>query len=211
MHRRPLPSRLLAPVVLMSLLVAGCGADADTGPDAAPVSTSEAPQSTSPEPPVTVDGREDEAAPPDAGFPASTSDDSGEAQAGASSDADVDMLITGVRLSPQNGYDRIIVDLSTNGVPPWTAAYTEASAPAGDPVPVAGDSFLRIGVFTQSSAQQVPPVVTGETGVVAEARATRSLGGYQEVLIGVRGAPAPFRTFALTDPGRIVIDIRPAG
>jgi hypothetical protein len=28
------------------------------------------------------------------------------------------------------------------------------------------------------------------------------------VLVGVRGGELPFRAFALTDPGRIVIDVR---
>jgi hypothetical protein len=35
--------------------------------------------------------------------------------------------------------------------------------------------------------------------------------GSEEVLIGVRGGEAPFRAFALTDPGRIVVDVRSAG
>ena len=35
--------------------------------------------------------------------------------------------------------------------------------------------------------------------------------GTEEVLIGVRGGELPFRSFALTDPGRIVIDVRAAG
>jgi hypothetical protein len=205
----PFRSTVPALVVITALLLTGCGAD-DDEPDAAPATTS-AP-SSSPAPPVTTEGREDEVAPPDAAFPASTGDDSGEAQQGTGSDAQDDMWITGLRLSPQNGYDRLVIDLSSASVPPWTARYTDASAPAGDPVDVGGDSFLRIGLFTQSGDEQAePPVVTAESGVVVEARATGSLGGYQEVLIGVRGTPAPFRAFALTDPGRLVIDIRPAG
>ena len=35
--------------------------------------------------------------------------------------------------------------------------------------------------------------------------------GTEEVLIGVRGGERPFRAFALTDPGRIVIDVPSSG
>jgi hypothetical protein len=47
-------------------------------------------------------------------------------------------------------------------------------------------------------------------GPVAEAKTTGSFEGSEEVLVGMRGGEAPFRAFALTDPGRIVIDVRPA-
>jgi hypothetical protein len=209
MHRRRLTPGLGAvSLTLLVLVTTGCSEDAPPARNAADTATTTV---TSPPPPVTVEGREDEAPPPDAGFPASIADDSGEPVAGATDDADEDMVITGLRLLPQNGYDRLIVDLNTSGVPFWTARYTEASTPAGDPVEVAGDSFLRLGLFTENSSAEPVATVLGESGVVVEVRSTGSLAGYQEVLIGVRGAAAPFRTFGLTDPGRIVVDIRPAG
>jgi hypothetical protein len=49
--------------------------------------------------------------------------------------------------------------------------------------------------------------VTG-TGLIAQARTTGFFEGYEEVLVGVVGGELPFRAFALTDPGRIVIDLR---
>jgi hypothetical protein len=205
------PRRLaagLSVLSLVTLLSVGCVTDR-SAPRSEAANTSSAPESSA-EPPVTVEGLEDEAAPADASFPASTADDSGEQQRGATAETGDDMLVTGLRLVPQNGYDRVIVDLNTHGISSWTARYTEASTPAGDPVAVAGDSFLRLGLFTQNSSAEPVAAVLGESGVVAEVRSTGALGGYQEVLIGVRGAPAPFRTFGLTDPGRIVVDIRPA-
>jgi hypothetical protein len=206
MYRRRLTASLSI-LSLATLLSTGCGSD-DPAPRRQAAATS-SPPVVSAEPPVTVEGMEDEAAPPDASFPASIADDGGEEQRGSTTETSDDMLVTGIRLLPQNGYDRLIVDLNTNGVPFWTARYSEASTAAGDPVAVAGNSFLRLGLFTENSSAEPVATVLGE-GVVAEARSTGSLGGYQEVLIGVRGAPAPFRTFALTDPGRIVVDIRPA-
>ncbi len=207
MYRRRLTASLSI-LSLATLLSAGCGGD-EPAPRSAAAATS-SPPVVSAAPPATVEGLEDEAPPPDASFPASTADDGGEAQPGSTADTGADMLVTGLRLLPQNGYDRLIVDLSTTGVPSWTARYSEASTAAGDPVAVTGDSFLRLGLFTENSSAEPVATVLGESGVVAEVRSTGSMGGYQEVLIGVRGAPAPFRTFGLTDPGRIVIDIRPA-
>jgi hypothetical protein len=206
---RPRLTVSLSILSLTALLSAGCGTD-ESAPRSEAATTSSSPV-TSAAPPATVEGLEDEVAPPDASFPASTADDSGEEQRSSTAGTSEDMLVTGIRLLPQNGYDRLIVDLNTNGISPWTARYSDASTPAGDPVAVAGDSFLRLGLFTNNSSAEPVAAVLGESGVVAEVRSTGSLGGYQEVLIGVRGAPAPFRTFGLTDPGRIVIDIRPAG
>jgi hypothetical protein len=206
------PFRTAGPCVLtltlVALLSAGCGDDEP--PSVSAATTSSAPVTSTP-PPITGGGGEDEVPPPDPGFPASVADDSGEEQPGSTADTGEDMQITGLRLLPQNGYDRLIVDLNTSGIPFWTARYTDASTAAGDPVQVAGDSFLRLGLFTENSSAEPVPTVLGESGIVAEVRSTGSLGGYQEVLIGVRGAAAPFRTFGLTDPGRIVVDIRAPG
>jgi hypothetical protein len=46
------------------------------------------------------------------------------------------------------------------------------------------------------------------SGVLAQARTTGLFEGTAEVLAGVRGGQQPFRAFALTDPGRIVIDVQ---
>ena len=56
------------------------------------------------------------------------------------------------------------------------------------------------GVQTTSS-------VTG-SGLIAQAKTTGFFEGYEEVLTGITGGRLPFRAFALTDPGRIVIDVR---
>jgi hypothetical protein len=210
MHlRRSTTGLSVLTLTVLVLVTAGCSDDEPANRDTASASTSPAAPSTAP--PVTVEGLEDEVPPPDAGFPASIADDSGDPLPGTTVDADEDMTITGIRLLPQNGYDRLIVDLNTDGIPFWTARYTEASTASGDPVTVAGDSFLRLGLFTENSSAEPVATVVGDSGVVVEIRSTGSLAGYQEVLIGVRGGPAPFRTFGLTDPGRIVVDIRPAG
>jgi hypothetical protein len=53
--------------------------------------------------------------------------------------------------------------------------------------------------------------VRSSPGPIAQILTTGWFEGTEEVLIGVRGGELPFRAFALTDPGRIVIDVPGAG
>ena len=48
-------------------------------------------------------------------------------------------------------------------------------------------------------------------GPVAEARTTGAADGYEEVLIGVRGGEQPFSVEALSDPARLVVEVRTTG
>ncbi|CCG04979.1 AMIN-like domain-containing (lipo)protein [Blastococcus saxobsidens] len=211
MHQRCPSTRLhVLTVAVAGLLAAGCTGSGDSDGESGGTASPSGPTATSSQPAGTVEGREQEIPPPDASFPASTAEDSGDPQPGAS-EAGEAMQVAGVQLTHHDGYDRVVVDLSTPGVPFWTARYSEASSPVGDPVEIAGDAYLRLGLFTESHADRKVEPVRSESGVVAEVRATGSMGGYQEVLIGVRGGAAPFRAFALTDPGRLVVDIRAAG
>ena len=195
-------------VLLTVVLTAGCSGNDDTSAPA--TSTAAGVPSSSSSPRVTV-APEQEQAPPDASFPASIADDSGPAQDGAGGNPD-DMHVIGIRLTPQNGYERLVIDLNSSGVPEWTARYTEASGVGGGPVQISGDTFLRLGLFTQARrGDQQPVMIASDSGLVAEAENTGFGDGYEEVLIGLRGGQAPFRAFTLTDPGRIVIDLRPAG
>jgi hypothetical protein len=122
------------------------------------------------------------------------------------------MRVSGIRVTTQNGYTRLVIDVDGNGVPAWSARYTEASGPGGGPVDIEGDAFLRVALETHADASgQGGSQVRVSPGPIAEARTTGSFEGVEEVLIGMRGGEAPFRAFALTDPGRIVIDVRPTG
>jgi hypothetical protein len=118
------------------------------------------------------------------------------------------MYVTSIRVGTHEGFDRLVIDLSTNAVPEWTARYTEASGPGGGPVDIAGDAFLRISLFTQAEPGIQSSADVSSSGLIAQARTTGFFEGYEEVLVGVRGGQLPFRAFALTDPGRIVIDVR---
>lgn len=207
--------RLLAllPLVLVVIL-AGCGGDDDGPPEA---TSSSAATSTTPSPSSTPTGSPgasptDEEPPDDGSFPADTSDDGGPAEPGAEDDPEGQMHVSGLRLASHDGYARLVVDLNTSGVPEWTVRYTEASGPGGGPVEIQGDAFLRVVLQTNADmGVQSTSRIRTSPGPIAEALTTGFFEGYEEVLIGIRGGEQPFRAFALTDPGRIVIDVRDPG
>jgi hypothetical protein len=141
-------------------------------------------------------------------FPANTAPDSGPAQAGATADPAGQMHVTALRLGEHTGYTRLVVDLSSAGVPQWRVSYGEKTGPGGGPVTIAGDAFLRVFLMTEAEpGVQTTTSVTG-SGLIPQAKTTGFFEGYEEVLAGVTGGRLPFRAFALTDPGRIVIDVR---
>ncbi|TFV88256.1 hypothetical protein [Blastococcus sp. CT_GayMR16] len=212
-QRRRIAALLVAGPLLLS---AGCSGGDDEEPSASSSSSSSAATTTSPSPsPPTSTGAAptDEELPGDASFPADTSDDGGPAQAGSDPDPAGQGGGLGIRLATHDGYDRLVIDLNTNGVPAWTVRYTEASGPGGGPVDIDGDAFLRLSLQTgaQPGGQGSSRATLGPPGTIAGVVTTGLFEGVEEVLIGVRGGEAPFRAFALTDPGRIVIDVKPAG
>jgi hypothetical protein len=209
-RRRLVPLLVAVPL----LLSAGCTSVVGHASSAASGSTTAA-RTTTPEssgPTSSGASPTDEQAPTDTNFPADTTDDGGPAQAGSAADPAGEMHISGIRTSSKQGYTRLVVRLASHGVPVWTARYTEASGPGGGPVQIEGKAFLRVALKTGAD-----PGTQGQNdtklspGPVAEARTTGFFEGSEEVLIGMRDGVTPFRAFALTDPGRIVIDVRPAG
>jgi hypothetical protein len=201
-------------IALPLLLTAACTVRVEGRISAAPppASSSSAPGPGTAEktPPAPV--RTDEQLPGGAGFPADTADRSGPARAGSAADPAGRIHVSGIRISSQQGYTRLVVDLTAHGVPAWTARYTEASGPGGGPVQIEGKAFLRVAVQTGADpGNQGRNDTRISPGPVAEAKTTGFFEGSEEVLIGMRDGETPFRAFSLTDPGRIVIDVRPAG
>ena len=206
--------RRLAPVlvVLPLLLSAGCTTVAGHASPAA--GSTAATRTTSAESRPTAAGPSPtgEETPTGTDSPADTAADGGPAQPGAEADPAGQMRVSGIRITSDAGYTRLVIDLSSHGVPAWTARYTEASGPGGGPVEIEGTAFLRVALKTGADpGNQGQNDTKVSPGPVAEARTTGSFDGSEEVLIGMRNSETPFRAFARTDPGRIVIDVRPGG
>lgn len=207
----PTRPRLVA-LASAALLLAAC-TDAVQGvaSPAEPTPSAASPSSSAPAPP-TGPVPTDERLPDGPSFPADTGEDSGPAEAGSDDAQAGQMRITGIRLTGQNGWSRLVVDLAGNGVPEWTVGYSEASGPDGAPVDIAGDAYLRVRLRTGTEPSgRSRSRVSANPGPIVAAQTTGYSAGYEEVLIGVGGGELPFRAFALTDPGRIVIDVRPGG
>ena len=206
------PTRVVV-LVSAALLLAGCtnredgvANPASTGSSA---STSTSPPRGSENPDPTDPRITDEQPPADASFPADTEDDGGSAESGSDDDPAATMRVSGLRLGTQDGYTRLVVDLNTSGVPEWTVGYSEPTGPGGAPVEISGDAFLRVQLHTQAEpGGQSSSRVRTSPGPVVEAVTTGVFEGYEEILVGIRGGEQPFRAFALTDPGRIVIDVK---
>jgi hypothetical protein len=211
-----MPHRRVAVVAVALLLLAAC---TDDEPDDVPPSAASSPSPSSSAAPTTGSGPAtsspadptDEEPPDDPAFPADTADDGGPAQAGSQADQAGGIRVAGLRLTGRDGYARLVVDLSSSGVPEWTVGYSERTGPGGGPVDIAGDAFLRLQLRTEAEpGGQSTSDVSASPGPIVQARTTGFFEGYEEVLIGVRDGELPFRAFALTDPGRIVVDVRPA-
>jgi hypothetical protein len=209
--------RHVAALVSVLLLLAACtdvvAGAASPGGSASRSSTPPSGGSTaSPSPTPGGPAPTDEQLPDDSSFPADTEADGGPAEPGADDDTPHAIRVEGFRYSTQNGYVRLVVDLSGSGVPAWTLGYSEATGPGGGPVDIAGDVFLRLQLQTQAAPEgSSTTTISTSPGPIAQVRTTGFFEGAEEVLIGIRGSELPFRAFALTDPGRIVIDVPSAG
>lgn len=206
--------RSVAALVSVLFLLAACtevveGAASPGGPPSRSPSSSSG-GSDPPEPPPSIPS--DERPPDDPSFPTDTDADGGPAQSGAGDDARDAMRVEGVRYTTENGYVRLVVTLSSSGVPEWTVGYSEATTPGGEPADIAGDAFLRLQLRTRTAPEGSSTTnISTSPGPIAQVKTTGFFEGTEEVLIGVRGGERPFRAFALTDPGRIVVDVPSAG
>ena len=124
--------------------------------------------------------------------------------------------ITGVRIGVHDGYDRVVLDLT--GDEPhlgWFAGFVDEPIedPTGEPLAVEGDAFLQLGIYgidwTTPSADRYSgaSVDGGSLEVVEEVVFGGLFEAQQQILIGLDERTA-YRMFALSDPARIVIDIR---
>lgn len=128
-----------------------------------------------------------------------------------------DLLPVGVRVGAHEGYERVVFDLEGADAPGWRVEYVDAaiSDGKGDEIDVDGDATLQVvltgfrypegqaeterlamGSYDAESAEEVEEVYVA--GIFE---------GQNQAFIGLDGQ-VPFRVFALTDPARVVVDVR---
>ena len=210
--------RLLAVVPAVILALSACSGGGSSGsassPSATPPSSSAgASADSSPgRTETSAQGSGSEGSEPTeqkADFPADTSADGGPAQTGAvSSDPTGQTHVTGLRIGEHEGYSRLVVDLSSAGVPAWEVSYSTATGPGGGPVTIEGQAYLRIVLHTSAQYGIQGSYTATGSGLIVQAKTTGFFEGDEEAMAGIKAGRQPFRAFTLTDPGRIVIDVR---
>ncbi len=227
-HRHVRASAATVTLVLTACLALGSctsGGDSADGDGASPSATPSATDVTSPSAtpsgspsalpePTSTPGQDDTASDGDSDAPpfyANTDRDTGEGTG-----ADVGTL-TDIRLGGHDGFDRVVFELNGPDVPSWDVRYVEQAVADGSglPVAVAGDAILEVTLYPVAYPMDGTDPYTGPqvVAVAATERVTQVVfngmyEGYLQAFIGVDGGEQPFRAYEMTDPARVVIEVR---
>lgn len=207
-----------APVLVATvavLLLAACADQGEDAPAASGTPTPSATTSASPTPSAS------ETAPPEpepeapVPFPADIAVDEQ-----LSSD-DAQLTLTDVTTGTHEGYDRVVFHLAGTGTPGWFVRYVENATddPADTSLDIAGDGTLQVTLvgFQLPTTTGIPewggpnPVLTPAYPLLREVNVRGQFEGQELAYIGLDTADHPFRVFALTDPTRVVVDVRHDG
>lgn len=215
-------ARVVMAALAGAALLAACNDGGDTEPTPAAPETSSAPATASASPTASATGTDDDgatAAPAEETVePADAADFGTEPQndpewpAGGG-----DLLPTGVRVGSHEGYERVVFDFEGTGTPGWRVEYVDEAVedPKGDVVDVAGDYTLQViatGVRYPEGEDETGRIAQGtydadDADLVEEVRVTGIFEGQNQAFIGL-DEKAPFRAFTLSDPARLVVDVR---
>lgn len=131
------------------------------------------------------------------------------------------LLAPTVRAGLNDGFDRVVVDLTGTGEPTWRASYPEEALRDGSGLPagVAGDSVLEVVIGGMGYPEPGDPVYDdGDIGLdthrldgVVEVIRTTPFEGQLQLFVGLEGEPRPYRVFLLQEPLRLVVDVQHAG
>lgn len=176
------------------------------GPTPSPSPTPEPTQPPEPEPSPTSAGP---------AFAANTEPDVGGPEFPGSG-----LSVVDARVGRQDGFDRVVYELAGEGEVAWRVEYVGADRQvqqgSGDPVPLEGDNRLEVTIlgvgypYDNGIPQYDGPKHIEGAGTLAVTQVW--LGSVFEAqydsFVGVSGPPRPFRVFALSNPTRLVIDVR---
>jgi hypothetical protein len=208
-----------AALLLAAALLAGCGSGADSGSGSGDGSTTAAASgSSSSASPSTAagSGGEEQAdegssdAPP---FPANAEPDTEQAS------ADAQVTVRDIRTGRHDGFDRVVLEVGGTGTPGWDVRYVDqaSSQGSGEPVEVAGQAVLQVTI----TGAQIPdttgvgefdgpnPLPGSGTRTVTEVVYDHTFEGTAVAFVGTT-ARTPFRVYALSDPTRVVVEVRDA-
>ena len=202
----------LSAALLAAVLVTGCSSSDDGSGSASGSSTTTSSSASSSSPGGTdgTDGDGGADAPP---FPANTDPDTAEASSGAQ------VTVRDVRTGRQDGFDRVVFELGGTGTPGWDVRYVDAptSQGTGAPVEVAGAAALQVAITgvglpadTGVAEFEGPNPLPGSgTRTVTEVVFDTTFEGTTTAFVGTT-AQTPFRVYALSDPTRVVLEVRDA-
>lgn len=217
------PSTRSAAAALLGVVLAGCGSPAaDTDPERRPLSTATE-TSSAPTPTTPTDSSTDStsAAEDD------PSSDSGRApfvplEQPAEAPGSGSASVVGARTGEHEGYERVVLDLE--GDPGeqagwYVTAVTEPRQEAsGELVDVDGDRFLDVSVtgvangaggrVDSAGRAAFTGTVEGSGDLVEQVRVGGAWEGQAQVLVGLDGDATEYRVLRLSDPQRIVVDVR---
>ncbi|MDU0478771.1 hypothetical protein QVA66_05915 [Staphylococcus chromogenes] len=125
------------------------------------------------------------------------------------------LVPTGIRVGSHDQFDRVVIDLQGEGTPGWFTNYTDTATQqaSGQPVKVAGQSFLNVNVdgttypFEIGVQDQKLEPVKGPGRAVAEVVSSGTFEGRSQFIIGLNTKDAPYSVVFLDNPKRLVIDV----
>jgi hypothetical protein len=119
--------------------------------------------------------------------------------------------LTGVRVSCNTGFDRLVVDAAPRA-PGFSAAYTARVVGAsGIPTRVRGSARIRLilrsaRAHTAAGGPTIPRVVVSRCPTLLEVRLVEDFEGDVTLAVGTRGQK-PFRVIRAGTPARLVLDV----
>ncbi|WP_315095007.1 hypothetical protein [uncultured Cellulomonas sp.] len=199
---------LLAGAGLVLASAAACADREPTTPSETSATSTSPAETTAPPTPTATTTEPDAPVP----FPADLLPDEQEAS------TDAALTITDVTTGRHEGYDRVVFDLGGTGTPGWIVRYVDVATddPADTVLDVAGDGTLAVILL----GVQIPgttgipewsgtnPVLTPDYPVLREVNVRGQFEGQELAYVGIDSADRPFRVFTLTDPTRVVVDVR---
>ncbi len=197
----------LGAAVLSVGLLAACSAEDNANSTPSPSETTATPAATATQAPSATTSPE----PGAPAFPANTLPDTENPSGGP-------LGVRSARAAAHAGYDRVVIELggTTPGQPGWRVEYvtTPTSDGSGNPVAVQGSAFLRVlvtgvGYPGDTGVPEPSPrrFTSGGTRVLREVVLDGVYEGQYTAFLGLSGTK-PFRVFRLSNPERVVIDIR---